>query len=165
MPKIKDRISINSPVNTDNSFRFIMSRTFASKFQSILSFEREKENIPTGSDMEIFFSQDTSIWLKSSRPEEYHFDISTDSSDLIIHFLAKVPEIRQIYLLKESENIFYVWSVVSEKTNAVKKSIYQCERNLIHYFKESLYFDFFIGVSSDTEYIRSAGAFLIFERK
>jgi len=166
MLTFKERTSSNSPIHFYKSLLgFTVSATFASQLKSVLSLGKREEDIATGLETKEFFTQDVSIWLRSDHDREYYLDVSSNLDDLIAHFFSKVLEINQIYLLKESENIFHVWSVISEKTNTVKKSIYECERELIHYFKESLYFDFHIDVLSDIEYIKSTGASLIFERK
>lgn len=139
--------------------------TFSSQFKSVASLEKKEEFIATGSERNYFLNQDESIWLKGDYDRKYYLDVSSNLGDLIAHFFSKVLEIDQIYLLKESETTCHVWNVVSEKTSAVRKSIYRCERDLIHYFKESLYFDFHNTVLSDMEYIKSTGASLVFERK
>lgn len=158
----KERTTSNSLIHPYKSLlEFMFVATFSSQLNSVLSLEKREEVIATGSERNDFFTQDESIWLRGDYDREYYLDVSSNLGDLITHFFSKVLEIDQIYLLKESENICHVWSVISEKTSAVKKSIYRCERELIRYFKESLYFDFHIAVLSDIVYKKYRSIFSI----
>lgn len=166
MIHLTERFSSNSPVEECKSFsEFTIFANLKSQFRAIPSLGAIGEDIATGSEIDSFFVKDVAIWLKPIRDSEYYLDKSSNLGDLIVYFLSQVSEIDKIYLLKESENVFHIWSVISEKTQLIKKAIYEHERKLIHYFKENLYFDFHINVLEDIEHIKDTGAFLIFERK
>lgn len=134
-----------------------------SQSQSYFGLGKDIETV-SKSEIENLFDTDTSIWLKNTLQGDFQL-ISTDFSTIIIHFISQVAEVRQIYLMRESESVVHIWSIVSEKKEDIKKHIYEQERNLIQYFKENLYFDFHVALLSEIEYLKNSGALLIFEKK
>lgn len=165
MFELVERRSANSPLNIFDSFcRNIMSNSFT-RMQHVLPLEENKEDSFDSTDIQNIFTDDTVIWIKGDSSENYHIDISTKLSDLVIHFLSKISEIKQIYLLKETENVFHVWSIISAKKESVKKKIYKQERIIISYFKDTIYFDFHIDALSDIKHIKNTGALIIFKKK
>lgn len=163
MLNLKERTFLNSPIQFYTlALGFMSTATLSSQLKSVLS--SREENIISESEAKALFVQDTSVWLRSVDETAYYIDVAASLNDVIVHFLSKVAEIDQIYLLRESEKMFHVWSVLHEKTNAIKKSIYKSERELIDFFKEDFYFDFHIDIVSDIEHIKSSGASLIYQK-
>jgi hypothetical protein len=164
---------LNLKKTTSLNYRILQAYTYTLGFMSIITLSSElksvlssrEENIFSESESKKMFAKDTSVWLKSAHERDYHIDMSSSLNDVMAHFLSKVSEIDQIYLLRESEKTFHVWSVLPEKTNAIKRNIYKSERELIDFFREDFYFDFHINILSDIENIKSSGAFLIFQKK
>ena len=50
-------------------------------------------------------------------------------SSILVAFLSKVEEIKQIYLCKESETLYRIWSIVDEDTDQTREKIYEKEMN------------------------------------
>lgn len=108
---------------------------------------------------------------QSSKTEKLEWATATESvidsitmSDIITFFLSKVSEVKEIYIIKESDSKYHIWSVIPKKTAEIKKKIYQQEKTLIKYFKENMFFDFHIIEMSDREYLKSEEPRLIFGR-
>ncbi|MBI4822693.1 MAG: hypothetical protein HY805_00455 [Nitrospirae bacterium] len=145
----------NAVVHTTKSRKFVVSRCTSSK----LNKEGEEESFLSETEWR---SPEKVIWLKSE--SEPKFDVASFTT-IVVDYLSKVQELKQIYILRESDITFHIWSIIDELNDKVKKSIYEQELELIKFFSRSIYFDFYIGVLSDAEYIISAGGTLLFKRE
>jgi len=102
----------------------------------------------------------SSIWLKTEL-DQFQLVYSTGIFDLIVHFLSQVSEIQKIYCLKETDNSVIVWSLLSPKTRDIRKKVYAKERDLIDFFKETLFFDFRLGDPDSSEELERSDALLV----
>lgn len=152
MTELQEKISV-----TPYHKRFQQNTRF---FYNYLGKNKESES---DSGINRFFAKDISVWLINNQNES-RIDVSTNINDLIIHFLSKTPEVKQIFILKEAEDMYKIWIVVSEKTEDIKKKIREQERKMIRYFKESLFFDFYILNLEESGFLKNTDVISIFEK-